>query len=481
MNTIIKFITLGLILFPYFLTGQDMIQFRTNKTYCLINFLQTMKGANGTSPTLRAYAIEQIPKNDTNFKQLINSFAQIELHYNFTRQQFPANRHRNRSTQELIFAAAARSSDIDDFSERIVGILPFSDQLNLIHLMRAIEPYYDKMVWKEAEKKLHQQIKNLEKNKGQVNLIFDSLISFYNSSLSNETSFIVTLYPIPGKKGITTAQPHGNVLAVGILTDAVNSNDRMPVVIHEMAHVVYNEQVTEFQHELENFFLSHASVYNKVAYSYFDEALATACGNGWAYKKLNGQLDTTNWYNNNYIDGFAQAIYPIVENYIAEGKQLDTSFINASILQFEQSFPKAIYDFNVLFNEIHLYHDAEELDGRNTVRNAMSEYFRCNSFYTSTPILHQNSISSMDNTQGTQVIILHDNFEDNMALLKKQFPEIVKWIKPQDKQFMLSFYDQKKRPVILLKVEKLSELQTAFASLKKQQYILPDAPYVKIQ
>ncbi|RYF31747.1 MAG: hypothetical protein EOO38_31440 [Cytophagaceae bacterium] len=119
----------------------------------------------------------------------------------------------------------------------------------------------------------------------------------------------------------------------------------MGVILHEMCHVLYDEQPAEIQHEIQKWFDENPSSFAPAAYTFFDEAMATALGNGYAYKELKGQMDSTEWYNNPYINGFAKALYPVAEQYLNSGKPIDKAFIDAAIAIFEKTFPDSLTDY----------------------------------------------------------------------------------------------------------------------------------------
>lgn len=461
--------------------SQDIVMFRISKVHCLLNFLETMNNGQGTSPTLRNYFNEQLEKDDTAFANIVDLYKSIDLDYTFLREEYPEHRHRHRSIQRIIFSAAIKSENLSDFNERTIGILPNSDQQKLLAAMRLAMPYYDRVIWKPHYEDLEKQMNRLQAYKSQTNEIFVQLRNFYQSEWSEEFSFIVALYPIPGKSGNSTATPYGNALQVGVLTQETSAPQRMAVVIHEMAHVLYDEQSKEFQHRIENLYLNHPSLYGKLTYTYMDEALATACGNGWAYEQLAGEADTGSWYNNEHIDGAAHAIYPLVESYIENGKSIDSIFIDKSITAFAEAFPKAIHEYSILMTELYLYADADSREEREVIHSALRKHFKAYSISTSTPINDKNSLHSMKHANATQLIILHDQPEANLEKIREIFPESRRWLsEKKDKQFILSFIDANKRAVIILKVDQLTELPTLFDRMEKEQYIQSDQPYLKV-
>ena len=274
------------------------------------------------------------------------------------------------------------------------------------------------------------------------------------------------MYPIPGKKGSTTATPHGNSLCIGVLTDETDYTGRNGVILHEMCHVLYDEQSKEFQKQLVSYFAENKSEYSKFANAYFDEALATALGNGWAYNNINGKIDEKEWYSDTYIEGFARGIYPLVENYLNESKQIDKVFIDKSIEIFGLKFPNANADYSILLNKLYLYYDNED---ENEITIPLRKYFRLSNVNSSSPILHPYSIEFLNEGMGNQLVIVNENQKNTLDKLKEIYPELSK-INFENKPLNLSFFDKKGNAVIILIVNNKLEFENLIEQMNKEKY-----------
>jgi hypothetical protein len=306
--------------------------------------------------------------------------------------------------------------------------------------------------------------------------------TFYNSSWTNDIPFTVALYPIPGKKGSSTATPHANSLCVGVFTDETEHVERMGVVLHEMCHVLYNEQSSAFQHKIDSVFTNSKSEYSKLAYNFFDEALATALGNGWTYQYINNKPDTGAWYDNKYINGFAHAIYPLVRRYLAGRKTMDADFVQEAIRLFGETFPKATTDYAILLNNLFMYADVETAQERKQFKNTVQTYFQLSHTNLSTPILHEYSLEALQAAKEPQLIVIDRNHERNMAKLKELFPAITGYLNGKtDPDYMLSFFDATKRPVIIINIGNMEKLDEALQALATQQYIDAQTPYLPVK
>ncbi|WP_343632644.1 hypothetical protein [Fluviicola sp.] len=442
-------------------------QFKVSKPYCVFNFLEAASYNHTTSGTLQQF-IDEKTAGDKEFAQLVDDFARIQMDYQFRREEFPANRRQTRTTYDFIDIALVNSSTIPEFRDRIIGILPNSELQKLISMMQKAEVYYDRLIWKDNEAKINAQRIALEKYTQQCSESFTKINRFYNSCWIAEMPFIVALYPIPGNSGSSTATPHANSLCIGVLTDETDHAGRIGVVLHEMCHVLYDEQPGEFQHTLESYFTENKSPYSQFAYNFLDEGLATALGNGWAYNYLSGEVDPNPWYNNEYIDGFGKALYPMVAEYVAANKQIDRDFVNKAIDLFGKTFPNSITDYGILLNRVSVYCDAETMPEIDALTKSLSHYFQMTNRSLSSPILDPTAWNYLTNSNQTQLIVLDRNFEATIKELKKLFPELSK-VKMQPNK-IYSFFDAKKRAVIILYATDKTNLETLLKEMKTKKY-----------
>ncbi|WP_131368505.1 hypothetical protein [Chryseobacterium soli] len=448
----------------------DFFIFKESEVYSLFNFMETAAKMPGTSSTYRKY-IDGKLSGDKDFQKLVGDFKSMDFNESITRQDYPKGRMYMKSYLTLLIVNTLKSKDLDDFNERITGILPINEQMQVYQTLKNVQPYFRQFVWNENESKIKKQIDDLKKYNAVSSELFLKFNHFYKSSWDQHIPFYVTLYPIPGKSGNTTATPHGNALCVGSMTDSNDTVGTLGVTMHEMCHILYNEQSREVQEEQETYFKQNKSRYAKLAYSYFNEAMATALGNGYAYKVLNkGVLDTQEWYNNPTIALFAKAIYPLTEKYLEENKAIDKDFIDEAIKKFEQTFPDSLYEYAPNFNTLNLY--TEELEG-NYIFDALFTYFSANNVRVSSPMKNISQSSKLQEADSSFIMLLDKNQKENLDELKKVFPEI-KGIQYNQSIQNISFIDAKNRMIIILFINKKEDLAPAFEKLAKHKSINKD-------
>lgn len=480
-----KFFLVPLLLstaFTHVSFAQSVVRLKSSKPYAVLSFVETASGQQSHSSTFKRYIDTAIAKSDTVFSALMCDFSLINLSYNYNREEYPSGRRNSRSTYDLLIIAAVRSNSLREFHDNSIGILSNHAHQQLFRVLEKAEPYYDRFVWSRSEKAVKEQIKVLKKYESKANDMFRAFRLFYNSTWPDAIPFDVSIFPIPAKSGNTSATPHANSLCVAILTGGQDPAGTMGVTMHEICHVLYDEQASDFQYRLDAFFKTSKSPYSAIAYSFFDEAVATALGNGYAYKHFSGKEDTTAWYNNPYIDGFSHALYPMVEEYLDNRKAIDSSFIERAIELFGKTYPRSVEDFSVLLNNMYLYADAESSDERIRLRATIGKYFSSSRYSFSSPILHEYSIGYLKKTKGTQLIVVDRNQDSTINELKKTLPELEILLKDQrSANYVVSFYDHTKRPVVLVRVENEVFLEKAFRMLKEKQYLDRKEPLFIVQ
>lgn len=458
--------------------GHGIVQLKVSKPYCLLNFVQSAAGRQGTSRTLQKYIGDNIPAQDSAFYKLTDRYKNIQLSYSYERDEFPTGRRRHRSVEDLIKIAAVRSASLQEFKQNTIGILPNDTHRELFAVLADMMPYYDKIIWTKEEEKLNNWQAGLNAYAERADLLFKKYKTLYGSSWGNDIPFSVALYPIPGRRGNTTATAHANSLCIGVLTGDTNTANTMGVVLHEMCHVLYDEQPAALQQQIETWFTESRSPYAKHAYNYFDEGMATALGNGYAYQYINGNLDTSAWYDNVYIDGFGHALYPLAAQYIAGNKTIDKAFVDEAIIQFEKAFPNALIDYGVLLNRVDIYSDAETEAQRNELFSAIGNKFQLTWTRLSSPILDKESIANMRSSHNTQLIIIEQKHDATLTVLKRIYPELGKLLRDKnDDNFILSYYNSQYRPRIIIKIKDKAALADAFTILERQRQMRKNLPY----
>lgn len=471
---IIHFITIILVQLGF---SQPLVQTKFSKPFAIIKFLETTKGGHGTSITFKHQIDTSFLGKDAVFQNLVTEYQSIPLDYNYVKEQYPSNRKHTTSTWDLLCVAAISSNTSEEFLNRIIGIYPNIDYLKLKHVVIATEPFYDRFIYNKYKSNVDDKLRELQGLSPKLNDLFEKFKTFYGSSWDKSMPFNLAIYPIIGRSGQTTATPHVNCLEMGVLTHEEDVFDLLSIGMHEMSHVLYEEQSLQLQQQLDSVFTDTITPFTKFAYHYIDEALATALGNGYAYKALAGEIDSAEWYNDSYINAYAKAIFPIVEEYVDGNKQMDKAFILKAIELFKQTFPNAQYDFEPLLMTTDVYFEDDVTKEIDDIQSSLHQTFRIYSSNTSIPMMDKISLDNIKRSKETQVIIIHKNQLQNVAKLKLMFKTLVNL--PAQKNMLVSFLDKNKRAVVIVIAENKAKAIEGIQLLKTQKEINPKKLWLK--
>src|SRR5690606_19616147 len=147
---------------------------------CLVSFLEASIGQQGTSSSYTKYIDEHLG-SDKEFVRLLNMYGKLNLDYSGRRQEYPDTRYAVIDSKDLIWVAASNSSDLADFSERIIGYLPHNTHTAYINILEQIEPYYDSLVWNKEKENIKRMELQLQPYSAQIEQLFLTISKFYNT------------------------------------------------------------------------------------------------------------------------------------------------------------------------------------------------------------------------------------------------------------------------------------------------------------
>ena len=434
--------------------------------------METISGQPETSPSLFNYFLESALPGDRKVQALIQNWKATDFDFQYEIPGYPPRRKGYGSTLEQLEMYAARAGELDNFEWWTLGLIPNSLHQKTIAILRSIEPYYDSLIWNPQLDSFSIQISQLSAyaEEKELSKYLTAIRGFYGSNWSDEMPFVVSLYPIPGHTGNIISTPRSNMLLCGMLVGNSQFDGLMGIALHEIAHTLYQEQPKAFQWQLFEWFDSAASSYGDFAYSYINEALATAIGNGWVYEKLNGSLNQEDWYADHYIDRYAKAIYPIVKQYLEREQTIDEPMVQELVSVFEQTFPFAIFEYQNLFNDFQLFSDVADQQVPRLIE-MVQENFRTSSYLISTPILASESLARMEQAQSsTRFFVITQRVRQTLGRLETSIPELKQYqVLFPDRPFMLRFLTADKHAVIIIHSDReLVEFKKGLTFLKEE-------------
>mgnify|MGYP007063389346 CR=1 FL=1 len=450
-------------------------------------FLNSISNGQRASEIINNIYINSSFNNKNNQQQIKRLIDIRDLHFNqrYSFRDYPKKRgEMSWDVDQFFTLQAAKSKSVDDFFGRTTQILPPFEHRELFKIIKNFESVYLKLIWTPSKGKLKKYQEKLEAISKKSNLpnLFGKAIKFYNSHWPDSLPINVVVYPIPGKKGRTSATMVSDTAPLEVLLDEKDIVGRFGVVFHEISHGIYESQPKSFQKMINDFFKDSKSKFSNFTYSILNEGLATAIGNGWAYEKISGSVDKSDWYAKQDINLFAKGIYPEVKSYLKNNKSIDKEFLKYCIKKYEEIFPKAHFSYYNLLGNVWLGTDSNFDAGEAGFQ--LRNYFRVGGMQRSSPIEHKFTIRSFERSQKSDnaVIVV---FKDKKEF--KWFSEKVDALKPYSKKIMefkksglFTFFDKRKKPFLIFKVNNFDEFRTILKRLQKIQFMKESSNYISI-
>lgn len=465
-----------LLLFSFSTFTQEIVEFKFSKPHGVYEFYKAItEVANSTS--LLKSIFDKRKAEDLKIKLDLNGFEDINkalnTYYNF--ESKVKSRQNGRSLLDQFTIQSILANDLDEFNSRVTGLLPLEMHINFFKLLAEVEKVYEKIIWNDSTAKREIYLRNLitVANKIKIDELFKKARTFYNSTWPIQQKFIIGLHPIPAIQGSTQAQSLGAVESVSVLIDANDYNDRIGVIFHEICHSLYQSQVDDTKAEIEKLFLENKSKVSPFAYAYFNEAVATALGNGLAFKKATGALDKSSWYNNEYIEGYARSIYDKTSNYFDSLKSIDFYYIDHAIKQFETKFPKAHLEISNLFTEYKIISENKEFI--HEFVNQSRKELGSRSIYSLSPYNAPETQKELNELHRMSTVIHINNGDERKveelsneySILRKYIPTIMK----SKGNYFISDYENKYGAFFIIKTSDNSHITNFIKKIKEIKFI----------
>ena len=166
----------------------------------------------------------------------------------------------------------------------------------------------------------------------------DALQTFFAVDPATLVSLPVVLVGADRRfSGATHGEYRDDVVYVETLMGET-ADARTGTIAHELAHLVYGRASRARRAEIRDWFVTHESTLAIPAYALFNEAIATAFGNGLVERSLMGEprferllVLPEALYADTYIDAAGRSAMPLLDEYLADGKALDSAFVDRYI------------------------------------------------------------------------------------------------------------------------------------------------------
>jgi hypothetical protein len=232
-------------------------------------------------------------------------------------------------------------------------------------------------------------------------------------------------------------------------------------MLHEIFHIEYDEESLAFKKDIQQWFAENPRRTSRYAYLLFNEAMATAMGNGYVYGRLNGGEDTAAWYNRKYTNLMAKKMYPLVRSYIDNGRPIDRPFIDQYIQLYDDNFKDWITETNNIFTDRYVLSDSaadiDVIDGNYPYRS-MSQYDTG---------LSRLTIEKMKKAPITKIVIISKDNRRQLSLVKQAFSELSNWTPAADRDFnYTAWLNDRTWLIIINKIQKNTESHLKALTIK---------------
>jgi hypothetical protein len=380
------------------------------------------------------------------YKDLIAQFDSLNIDYSYDFTEYPAGQKVGIDVPDLLRRNLILCDSIQDFKIRSMGLVPNEKLIRLIELLKQFTPVYKTVIYEPCRSKFEEQLHGVSDliRSSNMNYYFTEALQFYNSSWDVSIPFVFCFYPLPNSRGFT-ATAVSNVAISAVADSLDNYKALLSVMLHEVSHVLYDERSLSLWNQMEEWFGSNPSKVSRYANSLFNEAMATAVGNGYLAAQLNGKEDTTRrWYGVKYISMMAKTAYPLVKEYITTRKPMDRDFVNRYVQLYEEHFSGWLYDPQYLMRgRLLLSEKAADFDiMRRLYDPAPGDE---NKKEISEPVLKKLAVN-----HGTKVIVVNSNNKEKLQWVKNAFTELNAWRYNANKDFVYSKFLEDKTWLIIL-------------------------------
>lgn len=464
------------------------VEYKISRPHGLFNFVQAIGGDINQPPSLREI-FDKSTYNKSDLQHMLSIYKSLTPM--LSRSNLPTNdqvipgRYPGRPVKDILLTQSIFAKDLADFSQRALGILPMKQHEEFFSVLKKFEPAYLDLVWNKSLPELQRHKTDLEKMAAEANLdaLFAKAVVFYRANWPDDVPFTVGLYPIPfidGFKNSSNSHSVGTVEDHGVMIGLKQQDlaGSFSVIFHEICHSLYDSQAPDFMKSLSSYFTDSTSAYRENAYKWFNEAAATAIGNGWVFATVTKNQKLVTWYNDPIIDGFAKEIYPLTENYITQGKAMDRAYIDQAILLFSKKFPESIYLYKDQLHHVTFIHEGSLLKS-SEARDYFVSRFAIAGFAGSAPIDHPQTIQTAASDRNTLFLLINnaegkqlERLVSGVPFLKRNFLTLLSL---KNRSFFAAL-DENSRTYVVVKAENKQEFLAALDKMKLQLRIDPKMP-----
>lgn len=264
--------------------------------------------------------------------------------------RLPAVQGRTPTLSDVLEKVALQAKNGEDLTARAAPWLGPEAAAALRNVLLVVEPLYEQYYWPGGAIKRKRETLLSDLKKADFQTSFSHACAFYRGQLPPGHQPTVAL--IPYVKGITEGKVRTrghNSGDLQVIEVVVGQDDpgRAGVLFHEFVHALWAGQNPEEKNRWQERFEAHGLM-GRLAYVQLNEGLATAIGNGWFDRKVQGQLNPKSWYSDPVIATYGRALYPVVREALEFGRPPTDAELDEMVDAFQRELPEAVSTFDVV-------------------------------------------------------------------------------------------------------------------------------------
>jgi hypothetical protein len=422
--------------------AQMHFEVRYSEPLAVMQFVQGLSPGARNNPFKTVFTASEF--NTPKYTALVAALDSIPLGIEYDFPAYPPGQKIGGWLEAMIKRNLIISSNLDEFRNLSVAIIPLSDLNRLVTIIQEFTPVYEKLVYEPAKPVFDQQLRGIDSLvvAKDIPQYFEQARRFYRASWDPTIPFLLVFYPYP-KSGGFSATAFGNIAVSPMPTSGTDLTAMLTVMLHESSHILFDEESLEFKTDIDNWFRQNPARSSRYAYSLLNESWATAVGNGYFREKLVGSMNPGNWYGRKYISEMAKAMYPFIKEYLDTGKPMDKALVDKQVEIYETRFPGWLSEWdNLLTANVFLSENPADFD-------LLRKKFP---YIHDTQEVHDFSAESLAKLKKdmTRLIVIHSDNKRKLDLVRTTFPEIATWRPDPKKDFAYATMMRDKRVLIVV-------------------------------
>lgn len=345
------FVSLSIMIMPTAFAAQaPSLDVRVSRLQGRLDMALSYCGGNEGSPAL-SKVLEGRLLPGTRDADRLRRFCEMDRWRDFrSAEERPRGYGRWSSPWWRLQDAAVVAPDRRTFEARIAADYGRDERKIVLDALTAIAPSYIEYVEKPLGLQASTMADSLRDHlrTHRVDALLAATATFYGVPGAADVPWVIGLSPVPAGGGAFSATVNGHVIRSFMPVDSRDYTGYASVVVHEVAHVLFAEQPLAQVDRIREAFRRAPSSNRRYAEAWLNEALATAVGNGWAYRRMAGRDDIAPWYNDPVIDAYAKAMAPGVYARLDAGAPIDDALMADWVAAFDRALPDARRNPDVL-------------------------------------------------------------------------------------------------------------------------------------